>query len=96
MWIETDKGAASSGFISVTSHAEVWIETQIRSNSRSSFIRSPPTRRCGLKHRSIRMVYLHTLVTSHAEVWIETIEVTNEYLSDIVTSHAEVWIETII
>ena len=79
--------------MSVTSHAEVWIETGQMLGGHG-IIGSPPTRRCGLKHRVYIMI-LHVIdVTSHAEVWIETCRIVLNINKKNVTSHAEVWIET--
>ena len=58
-----------------------------------ALLRSPPTRRCGLKSRPAPKRWNPEQVTSYAEVWIEMHDNVEVLRRDVVTSYAEVWIE---
>ena len=58
-----------------------------------ALLRSPPTRRCGLKFPTSVCFGSVVRVTSYAEVWIEILNSRSAYHRAEVTSYAEVWIE---
>ena len=58
-----------------------------------ALLRSPPTRRCGLKFRLPHRQTPPAHVTSYAEVWIEIADLACALPKEYVTSYAEVWIE---
>ena len=58
--------------IVVTSYAEVWIEI-ISQLAKYYGLKSPPTRRCGLKFGFFEVCCGFISVTSYAEVWIEMV-----------------------
>ena len=78
---------------SVTSLAEVWIETFFLRKKVVDRL-SLPLRKCGLKHETLTKRTVNKNVTSRAEVWIETARKKVVYRLNGVTSLAEVWIET--
>ena len=49
VWIEIIKVSPMEISYKVTSYAEVWIEISVMAGTWSDRVRSPPTRRCGLK-----------------------------------------------
>ena len=76
----------------VTPFAGVWIEIFVASSATPSKL-SLPSRECGLKYQTLRLLSQLHLVTPFAGVWIEIGLVIDFIPDQTVTPFAGVWIE---